>query len=163
MSSYEKSGYFGIISSRKAENSLLSIVPLVAQETALEAPERRTWHKFSIVLGWCLQGFGTVYMHWHSMDDVLDPVLQQFYLSSSSHSSSVLKGPHSPKMHCASHSANLNFVWHATFKPSKICYHRIFFITIGSYTYMLICLCKYLPCSTFYSFPELFCTYLVYI
>lgn len=66
---------------------------LVAQETALEAPERKTWHKFSIVLGWCLQGFGTVYMHSHAMDDVLDPVLQQFYLSSSSHSSSVLKVP----------------------------------------------------------------------
>ena len=29
----------------------------------------------------------------HAMDDVLDPVLQQFYLSSSSHSSSVLKVP----------------------------------------------------------------------
>ena len=27
-------------------------------------------------------------MHSHAMDDVLDPVLQQFYLSSSSHSSS---------------------------------------------------------------------------
>ena len=66
---------------------------LVAQETAFEAPERKTWHKFSIVLGWCLQGFGTVYMHSHAMDDVLDPVLQQFYLSSSSHSSSVLKVP----------------------------------------------------------------------
>ena len=32
-------------------------------------------------------------MHSHAMDDVLDPVLQQFYLSSSSHSSSVLKVP----------------------------------------------------------------------
>ena len=64
---------------------------LVAQETALEAPERKTWHKSSIVLGWCLQGFGTVYMRSHAMDDVLDPVLQQFYLSSSFHSSSVFK------------------------------------------------------------------------
>ena len=32
-------------------------------------------------------------MHSHAMDDVLHPVLQQFYLSSSSHSSSVLKVP----------------------------------------------------------------------
>ena len=57
---------------------------LVAQETALEAPERKIWDKFSIVLGWCLQEFGTVYMHWHAKNNVLDPVLQQFYLSSSS-------------------------------------------------------------------------------
>ena len=28
----------------------------------------------------------------------------------------LLKGPHSPKIHCASRSANLNFVWHETFK-----------------------------------------------
>ena len=32
-------------------------------------------------------------MHSHAMDNVVDPVLQQFYLSSSSHSSSVLKVP----------------------------------------------------------------------
>ena len=38
-----------------------------------------------------------------------------------------------------------------------------FFITIGSCTYILIRLCKYVPCSTFYSFPVLFCTYSVYI
>ena len=38
----------------------------------------------------------------------------------------VLKGPHSPKIHCASRSANLNFVWHETFKTSKTCYHSLF-------------------------------------
>ena len=32
-------------------------------------------------------------MHSQAVDDVLDPVLQQFYSSSSSHSSSVLKVP----------------------------------------------------------------------
>jgi len=40
--------------------------------------------------------------------------------------SSIFKGPHSPKMHCASRSTNLNFVWHETFKTSKICYHCLF-------------------------------------
>ena len=40
-----------------------------------------------------MQGFGSVYMHSQAVDDVLDPVLQQFYSSSSSHSSSVLKVP----------------------------------------------------------------------
>ena len=40
-----------------------------------------------------MQGFGSVYMHSHTLDDVLDPVLQQFYSSSSTHSSSVLKVP----------------------------------------------------------------------
>ena len=50
----------------------------------------------SIVLGRCLQGFGSVYMYslgFHAVNDVLDPVLQQFYSASSSHSSSVLKVP----------------------------------------------------------------------
>ena len=32
-------------------------------------------------------------MHSHAVDDVLDPILPQFYSSSSSHSSSVLKVP----------------------------------------------------------------------
>ena len=40
-----------------------------------------------------MQGFGSVYMHSHTVDDVLDPVLEQFYSSSSTHSSSVLKVP----------------------------------------------------------------------
>ena len=38
-----------------------------------------------------------------------------------------------------------------------------FFTTIGSCTYILIRLCKCVPCSTFYSFPVLFCTCSVYI
>ena len=39
----------------------------------------------------------------------------------------------------------------------------ILFITIGSCTYIFIRQCKYVPCSKFYSFPLLFCTYSVYI
>jgi len=75
----------------------------------------------------------------------------------------LFKGPHSPKMHCASRSATLNFVWHETSNTFKICYHRLFFITIWSCTYILIRLCKYIPCSTFYSSPVLICTYSVSI
>ena len=47
--------------------------------------ERKTWQNFSIVLGRCLQGFGSVYMYslgFHAVNDVLDPILQQFYSSS---------------------------------------------------------------------------------
>jgi len=43
----------------------------------------------------------------------------------------ILKGPHSPKMLCASRSANLNFVWHETFKKLL---RSSFFMTIGSCT-----------------------------
>ena len=35
----------------------------------------------------------SVYIHSHTVDDVLDPVPEQFYSSSSTHSSSVLKVP----------------------------------------------------------------------
>jgi len=75
----------------------------------------------------------------------------------------AIKGPRSPKMHCASRSANLNFMWHETFKTSKICYPRLFSLQSNPAHIILIRLCKYVPCSTFYSFPVLFCTYLVYI
>ena len=37
-----------------------------------------------------------------------------------------------------------------------------FFITIGSCTYILIRLCKYIPCLSFYNLPVLFCIYSVY-
>ena len=43
--------------------------------------ERKTWQNFSIVLGRCLQGFGSVYMYslgFHAVNDVLDPVLHSF-------------------------------------------------------------------------------------
>ena len=65
-------------------------------------------------------------------------------------------------MHCASRLANLNFVWHETFKNQDLL-SSSFFITIGSSTYILIRLCKYVPCLPFYSFPVLFCIYSVYI
>ena len=39
----------------------------------------------------------------------------------------------------------------------------LFFIKIRSCKYILICLCNYVPCSTFYSFPVLVCTYSMYI
>jgi len=74
----------------------------------------------------------------------------------------ILKGPHSPKMHCSSRSANLNFIWHKTFKklPRSVIivffhYNRILHISIR--------LCKYVPCLSFYSFPVLFCICSVYI
>ena len=73
------------------------------------------------------------------------------------------KGPHSPKMHCASRSATLNFVWHETFNISKICYHRLFSLQSDPAHIFLIRLCKYVPCLTFYSFPVLICTYSGYI
>ena len=38
-----------------------------------------------------------------------------------------------------------------------------FFITIWSCTYILISLCKYVPCLSFYNLPVLFCIYSVYI
>ena len=75
--------------------------------------------------------------------------------------SCFVKGPHSPKIHCASRSANLNFVWHEIFKKLLRSVIQSFFITIGSCTYILIRLCKYVPCLSFYSFLVLFCIYSV--
>ena len=68
-----------------------------------------------------------------------------------------LKGPHSPKMRCASRSANLIS---CDTKLSKLLRSVII---VFFHSYILICLCKYVPCSTFHSFPVLFCTYSVYI
>ena len=56
----------------------------------------------------------------------------------------ILKCRHTPKIHCASRSPNLNFVWHETFKKQDLL-SSSFFFTSRSCTYILIRLCKYFP------------------
>ena len=71
------------------------------------------------------------------------------------------KGPHSPK--CVALQARQIWISCDT-KLSKILRSVIVFFHYNRILHIyLIRLCKYVPCSTFYSFPVLFCTYSVYI
>ena len=73
-----------------------------------------------------------------------------------------LKGPHSPKMHCVPLLLNPEFRVTQNFQRlGKTFYHCLF--SLESCTYILIRLCKYVPCLSLYSFPVLFCIYSVYI
>ena len=63
-----------------------------------------------------------------------------------------LKGPHSPKMHCASRPGKIEFRETRNFHKTSTKLSSSFFITIGSCTYILIRLCKYVLSLSFYGF-----------
>ena len=93
-------------------------------------------------------------LHWLPIDDRI--VFKILLLT--------FKGPPSPKMHCAPRSPNLNFMSHEIIKKLV----RSVIIVFFHYKrimpiYILIRLCKYVPCLSFYSFPVFFCRYSVCI